>query len=366
MNEGKNILLDFTIGKKAMKIKNISDFHYGSSEKTFGLTPDGQNVIEYILTNKNGMKLSAVSYGAAVTSLVVPTKDGRMVDVVLGFDNQQAYSDSYDLPSAPYFGATVGRYAGRIANAEFRLNGRKILLDENNSGNCLHGGFHGFSQKIWQVKKVQGGPNPSVTFSLISADGDANFPGKLTVEMTYTLTEENEFAIDYKAFTSEDTIVNLTHHSYFNLDGHSGDVRSQLLSVNASKFLETNADNIPSGRFLETTGEMDFSDPKNCPESIDNTFVLDGQYGQAATLFSDKTRLKMTVFTNQPGLHIYVGGNCFNRIKGKEMADYHRHSGICFETQNFPDAPNHANFPDAVLKKDSIYYHKTIYKFQSL
>lgn len=350
-----------------MKIKNISNFKDMTSEKVFGFTDDGQRVFLYNLENKNGMQLSLTPYGATLTSLRVPLKTGVLLDVVPGFETLQDYMDSFSLPVAPCFGATIGRYAGRIAKGKFVLDGREIKLNRNNNGNTLHGGFVGFSQKMWEVKKIQPAPNASITFSYVSADGEEHFPGKLTVELTYTLTEENEVVIEYKAFTTENTVVNLTHHSYFNLDGHTGRVTGQQLAVSSQKILETTSDNIPTGNFISLEGhKFDFSTPKPCPEKIDNTFVLDGQYGQTATLYSPQTKLKMAMFTNQPSVQIYVGGNCFNRLKGKENADYHAASGICFETQLFPDAPNHAQFPDATLKKDSIYYHKTIYKFQSL
>ncbi|RZJ68765.1 MAG: galactose mutarotase [Flavobacterium sp.] len=349
-----------------MKLKQISNFVEPIFEKVFGFANGFEKVGLYTLQNKNGMQLRVSDYGATVTSLQVPTKSGEMIDTVLGFENLQDYLDAYDLPSAPYFGAAIGRYAGRIARAHFSLNGKQFVLNANENGNTLHGGNVGFGQKIWNVKRLLPGNNPSITLSLVSADTDEHFPGKLTVELTYTLTEENEFIVEYKAITTEDTVVNLTHHSYFNLDGHDKNVTDQLLTVNSNKIVETDSKNIPTGNFVELQNHaFDFSQAKPCPQSIDNTFVLEGDYGQAATLYSPGKKLKMSVFTNQPGVHIYVGGNCFDRIKGKEGADYHALSGICFETQNFPDAPNHANFPSSMLRKDSIYHHKTIYKFQS-
>ena len=173
--------------------------------------------------------------------------------------------------------------------------------------------------------------------------------------------------VEYSAKTTQDTIVNLTHHSYFNLDGHQSNVSNQQLTVNSQKMLQTSNENIPTGciNHIENC-PFDFSSPKNCPSKIDNTFVLERQNEFAASLFNPKNNLKMTVYTDQPGVHIYVGGNCFDKIKGKENTNYHPLSGICFETQNFPDAPNHSHFPNAVLKKEETYTHKTIYKFQTL
>lgn len=360
------VFLISIIAKKNMKLKQISNFVEPIFEKVFGFDNDLQEAGLFTLQNSKGACLRVSNFGATVTSLQIPLKSGEVIDVVPGFESLQDYIDSYSLPAAPYFGATVGRYAGRIAGGRFCLNGKQIVLNANQNFNTLHGGNIGFGQKMWEVKRLLPGNNPSITLSLVSADGDENFPGKLTVELTYTLTEENELTIEYKAITTDDTVVNLTHHSYFNLDGHDKSVLDQELTVNAKTRLELDKENIPTGKFLDVAGtEFDFSSAKPVPKTIDNTFLLESDYGLAATLFSPKNKLKMSVFTNQPGVHIYVGGNCFNRIKGKDNADYHETSGICFETQNFPDAPNHKHFPSAVLKKDSIYYHKTIYKFQS-
>jgi len=335
--------------------------------KLFGTTPDGKVVNSYELTNSNGAKLEVINYGATVSALKIPLKNGEMVDVVLGFDNLESYTNSFDLPSAPYLGTTVGRYAGRINDAVFTLNGKAIHLEKNNNGNSLHGGIDNFSKKVWEVKKVNEGANPSITLTYLSPANEANYPGDLSVELTYILSEENELIIRYSAKTTEDTMVNLTHHSYFNLDGHSSSVVNQELIVNTRQMLEVADDCIPTGRVLEVNNtDFDFFTPKKCPASIDNTFVLSGKDEFAASLFSEKNNLKMTVYTDQPGVHIYVGGNCFNTIKGKENADYHTLSGICFETQNFPDAPNHGHFPSALLKKGEEYVHNTLYKFKSL
>lgn len=318
------------------------------------------------LTNKNGMQLSVLNFGATITALKVPLKDGGNIDVVLGFDSVEAYTQSFNLQSAPYFGATVGRFAGRINKGIFNLNGKQIHLNKNNSGHSLHGGIMNFSQKVWEIENVNKGENPSVTLSYLSEDNEGNYPGELSVKLKYTLSEENELIIEYQANTTEDTIVNLTHHSYFNLDGHGSDLLEQELTINSEKMLETTDENIPTGKFVDTVNSpFDFSEPKKCPSKIDNTFVLKSPDEFAASLFNKNNNLGMTVFTSQPGVHIYVGGNCYNTIKGKENKDYHSLSGICFETQNFPDAPNHNHFPNSILKKGELYQHKSIYKFQS-
>jgi aldose 1-epimerase len=349
-----------------MEIKRNSQIKTTSVRDLFGLLPDGQEIYSYELSNKNGMKLKVITYGATITELKMPLKNGQTVDVVLGFDSLESYIQSFNLVSPPYMGTTVGRYAGRIHNSVFNLNGKKVSLNKNNNENSLHGGIHGFSQKVWTIKKVKSGKKSAITLAYSSPSNEENYPGNLTIELTYILSEKNELIIEYSAKTTEDTVVNLTHHSYFNLDGHSSSVSDQELIVNTHRMLETTVENIPTGRFLEIDNtDFDFFTPKKCPSVIDNTFVLDRKDEFAASLFNKNNNLKMTVYTDQPGVHIYVGGNCFNTIKGKENADYHPLSGICFETQNFPDAPNHDHFPSAVLKKGEEYVHNTIYKFQS-
>ncbi|MES2240286.1 MAG: aldose epimerase family protein [Bacteroidota bacterium] len=321
----------------------------------------------YELTNKKGAQLKVISFGATVTALKIPLKNGELVDVVLGFDTVEGYEKSFQLDGSPYMGATVGRYAGRINEGKFELNGKKYQLSKNNGNNSLHGGDANFSKKTWNVDEVNEGENPSITLSYVSAANEENYPGELSVSLTYTLSEENELIIEYKATTTEDTVINLTHHSYFNLDGHQSDVAGQDLIVHAQKVVETREDNIPTGKIIEVANtSFDFRTAKKCPKSIDNTFVVEDDNEVKAILFSPVTNLKMDVFTNQPGVHIYVGGNCGPDLKGKENATYHALSGICFETQNLPDAPNHANFPSSVLKKDEVYNHKTVYKFESL
>lgn len=349
-----------------MKAKSKSHIIENPSLEFFGLIDKNEVVSSCELTNKNGIQLNVINYGATITSLKIPLKNEKVVDVVLGFDSLQNYINSFDLDGAPYLGATIGRYAGRINNSVFSLNEKKINLNRNNNNHSLHGGNDNFSKKIWKVENVKNGINPSITLSYLSPNNEENYPGELSVKLTYTLSEENELIIEYFATTTRDTPVNLTHHSYFNLDGHNCNIIEQELTVNAKKMLETTNENIPTGRFLDLVNTPnDFSESKKCPSKIDNTFVLEKENEFAGSLFSKNNNLKMEVYTNQPGVHIYVGGNCSKTVKGKQNVEYHSLSGICFETQNFPDAPNHTHFPSSILKKGEIYHHKTIYKFQS-
>jgi aldose 1-epimerase len=362
MQISKNqLFLDSYFNKIMTEIKHMRQFKRSNVDKC---SDSGEMPNAYTLQNQNGLTLQVMTYGATVTSLKIPVGN-EMVNVVLGFSSLQEYKNSFSLPSAPYLGATIGRYAGRIANGTFQLNGKEFHLNKNNGNHSLHGGMQGLSQLDWKVKSVRDTVDPSITLTCVSPDGDENYPGELSVELTYALSEQNEFIVSYKATSTEDTVVNLTHHSYFNLDAHNSDISNQDLFVNSNIVLETTAENIPTGRFLNVEGQpFDFTSEKKCPLQIDSTFVLEKENGPVATLSSKKNNLKMSVFTDQPAVHIYVGGNCFNTIKGKESADYHPTSGICFETQNFPDAPNHASFPNSILKKGETYHHRTVYQFE--
>lgn len=351
-----------------MEKNHISHFSDNTVAKLFGTLGDGTEVYKYTLTNHKGLEVAFITYGAAIQSLLVDSKNDTKTDVVLGFDTIEGYVASYNLPSPPYFGAIIGRYAGRIANGSFQIDDKLYNLDKNLGENTLHGGKFGFCRVNWEVKGVkQGTDSASITFSYTSPDGDEHFPGELITRVTYTLTPENEIKIDYTATCSEDTVISLTQHSYFNLDGHKGDVLSQQLMVNSTVLLDITDDGIPTGNYIEAQGKgYDFRIPSACPAKIDNSFVLDANAVPAATLSGDVTGLKMTVYTDQPSVHIYVGGNCFGKIAGKEGVAYHPQSGICFETQNYPDAPNKPNFPNAVLRKGEMYIQNTIWKFETL
>lgn len=328
----------------------------------FGVLPDGTEVHRYTIANSNGMEASVITYGATITSLKVPALDG-IVDVVLGFDSLLAYIDSYSLPSAPYFGAVIGRYSGRINKGEFTINNKKYKASANHGEHALHGGHKGFGQVLWSVEHIT---DNAIILSYASPDGDEGFPGELTIYISYTIAEDNELKVQYKATTTHDTILNLTQHSYFNLEGHSQAVTGQQLFVSSNKILETASDGIPTGAILSDDHPYDFTSPKPCPEKIDTTFVIEDNTIPAALLICEKTELKMAVSTNQPSVHIYVSGNCFGQIAGKEGAAYHSLSGICFEAQHYPDSPNHPHFPSTVLKKDEEYYQETVFKFENV
>ncbi|MBZ9651987.1 aldose epimerase family protein [Psychroflexus montanilacus] len=321
---------------------------------------------EFVLNSKTGMQLSVLNYGATITSLKVPV-EGRTIDVVLGFDSPQDYVSSFEFGLAPYFGAVVGRFAGRIRYGQFELNDEQIQLSKNYGDHHIHGGKEGLSQKIWDLVSFSEGDEPSISFALKSPHLEENFPGEVDVQVTYTLTLKNELEIQYKAKSTEDTLLNLTQHSYFNLDGHQGDVTNQELKLNASQILETDSENVPTGKLMSLEKHpFDFSKPKAVPLHIDDAFVLTLEHNLAAELFSTKSNLHMKVYTNQPCLQVYVGGKVNPKLKTKSNSIYHTTSGICFETQAFPDAPNHKNFPSAILNKDENYYQNTKFQFNIL
>ncbi len=333
-------------------------------KKSLGFLGDSTEAHGYTLRNSNGCELTVMNYGATIISLKMPTVMGEMIDVVLGFDTVAAYDKSYELPSPPFLGAVVGRFAGRINKGMFTLNGAEISLTKNWKGHQLHGGFEGFSRKFWKVIDISSDRNPSITFSYLSRANEEQFPGDVLVKVTYTLTENNELKVAFEASSTQDTLINLTQHSYFNLNGHKADIKNQKLMVASKKVLETGADLIPTGNFTSLLQHpFDFSNAKECPTSIDTTFVLETE--QAVVLYGEDTKIKMTVTTNQPAVHLYVGGNCFETVVGKDKATYHPLSGICFETQNFPDAPNHSNFPTAILQKGATYHHETSFLFEN-
>jgi aldose 1-epimerase len=324
---------------------------------------DGQSIHCFTLKNKKGASFSVLNYGATIQSLKIPM-EAEVRDVVLGFDSFEKYVDSFTLPSKPYFGSIVGRFAGRINQGKFQMAGQTIQLAQNLGEHHLHGGDFGFSTKIWDVFSVDTDENPSITLRYISEDLEENYPGKLHIEITYTLTETNRFYINIKATATKKTILNLTNHSYFNLDGHSKDVTMHGLVLNTENSLETDEDLIPTGKFRDLDKKpFQFMESKKMPSEIDTTFVCKPNQ-KFATLISSDSKLSMTVQTTQPGVHIYIGGNCFDKIKGKNDEVYHSKSGICFETQNFPDAPNHPNFPNCYLNPNEKYEHETIFTFQ--
>ena len=340
----------------------------------FGKTKCGKDVYQYTLDNGNGMISEILSYGGIIKSLIVNDKDGLGVDVVLGRDTLEEY-----LNNTCCLGAAIGRNGNRIENAEFELNGEKYILAKNNGNNNLHGGFVGFDHRVWDVKEVEKDGEPSLVMTLVSPDGEEGFPGTVTVTMTYTLTKDNSFKINYKALTDKDTIINLTNHSYFNLSGHaSGTMCDQVLYLNSSFYTPNDEGCVPTGEIASVFGTpFDFRVPKPVGQDIqadfnqiemfggyDHNFVIDGDgYRTAGVLKSLETGIVMETKTDCPGVQIYTANGLGSDRKCKDGAVYSNYAGICLETQKFPNAPKHKHFPSTVVKAGEVYETTTEYKF---
>lgn len=326
----------------------------------------------YVLENESGMKAEVSDYGATLCSLFVPNQEGTVHDVVLGYDN----IESYDAKTGPYFGATVGRNANRIANGEFALNGVIYKLDQNNGENNLHGGYDGYCFRMWEVKDAT---EQSVTFALHSEDGDQGFPGELDVEVTYTLTEDNQLRIHYLGKPKATTIINMTNHSYFNLNGHdSGDVLKHHVQILSDAFTPTNENLIPTGEIVSVDNTpMDFREKKELGRDIkadfeplkigsgyDHNWCLknNGKLEKVAEMEGNISHIKMEVYTDLPGVQIYTANFVQDEL-GKNGVVYQKHQGVCFETQFYPDAVNQEHFQKPIFTENEKYDSTTIYKF---
>ncbi len=338
---------------------------------SYGQTKDGREGTVYVLENKNGMKVEITDFGATVCKIEVPDQDGNLIDVVLGYDEVQGYEEG-----TVFFGSTVGRSANRIGGGTFRLHEVEYVLDQNNGGNNLHSGMAFYHLRFWEVKEVS---DTEIICNLESPDGDQGYPGNVTLSVTFTLTEDNELKIAYAGIPDQDTILNLTNHSYFNLDGHaSGSVLEQEIWLDADAFTRADADSIPTGEIVSVEGTpMDWRKAKKIGAEIeedyealilgggyDHNWVLktEGTFQLVGSLSSQVSGLKMEVYTDMPGIQIYTG-NFLDHENGKNGIIYEKRSGVCFETQYFPDGIHHENFPSPVVKAGEKYETTTSYKF---
>ncbi len=350
----------------------------GIEKASFGEV-DGKMVDLYTLTNANGLVMKVTNYGGIVVSFIVPDRDGNMADIVLGYDQLEGY-----VENNPYFGCIVGRYGNRIGKAKFSLEGQEYTLAANNGENSLHGGIKGFDKVVWDAAPVTNDTSVAVVFKYLSPDGEEGFPGNLEVTVTYTLTNDNEFKIDYHAATDKTTVVNLTHHSYWNLAGEgSGDILGHELMLNADTFTPVDAGLIPTGELPSVEGTpMDFRVPTaigaridedyeqlNFGKGYDHNWVLnkekEGVMTLAATLYEPETGRFMEIFTEEPGIQFYSGNFLDGSIIGKSDVPYEFRNGLCLETQHYPDSPNKPDFPSVVLKPGEEYKTTTIHKFST-
>jgi aldose 1-epimerase len=337
----------------------------------FGKLPDGTAIQQFTLRNTTGAFAKVITYGATLTELWVPDKSGKNADVVLGFDNLAGY-----LTDHPYFGATVGRYANRIAKGQFQLDGRTYSLFINNGPNSLHGGKTGFNRKVWKAEPVGLAHGAAVKLTYVSEDGEEGYPGTLTVHVTYELSDENALKISYSASTDKPTVVNLTNHSYFNLSGAgSGDVLKDVLQLDADRYTPVDSTLIPTGELKSVEGTpFDFRKATAIGEryaqvpgtgGYDHNFVLNGEAGtlrKSGELYDPVSGRQMELWTTEPGVQIYMAIGLNGSIKGIGGA-YQKFGALCLETQHFPDSPNHPNFPSAVVRPGNAFQSETIYKF---
>ena len=347
---------------------------FSVTSKPFGEI-DGKSVELYTLSNESGAKVSITNYGGTVTSIVVPDKGGKMGDVVLGFDSVAEY-----VEKSPYFGCITGRYANRIANGKFTLDGKDYSVATNNDPNHLHGGLKGFDKKIWKARIGNMGDSPSLVLTYTSPDGEEGYPGTLNNSVTYTWTQDNALRIRYKSTTDKPTILNLTNHSYFNLAGEGDKTNLQhRVKINAEHYNPIDETSIPTGIAPVEGTPFDFRKPTLIGKRIneeneqlkngkgyDHNFVLkktdDGKLMTAAVVTEPTSGRILTVKTTEPGIQFYTG-NFLDDLKGKGGKNYAHRSAFCLESQTFPDSPNQKEFPSPVLRPGETYSQVTVYHF---
>ncbi len=346
------------------------------TQSDFGQSPDGKPVVLFTLRNENGAEADIMNYGGIVQKLIMPDRNGKMSDVVLGFDNLQGY-----LTKSPYFGALIGRYGNRISNGQFALNGQTYTLPQNDTVNTLHGGIKGFDKHVWTARPVMTTEGPSLILTYVSPDGEEGFPGNLEVTAVYTLTEHNALKLEFTARTDKPTVVNLTHHSYFNLGGQgSGDILGEVVYINSSQTTTVRKGLIPTGDLADVTGTpFDFRKPTaigariNDPDPVlrfgpgyDHNWVIDkplGKFGLMARVTDPKSGRVLEVWSDQPGLQFYAGNFLDGTITGKSGAVYQIHDAFCMEPQHYPDSPNQPGFPSTELDPGQTYHSTIVYKF---
>ena len=344
----------------------------------FGKTSEGQAVEIYTLQNSRGAEARIMTYGGIVQSLSVPDKHGKFADVVLGYDNLQGYIDK-----TPYFGALVGRYGNRIGGGKFTLAGKTYQLATNNGVNTLHGGLKGFDKVVWTAKPSIGIHGPQLVLAYVSKDGEEGYPGNLQVTAIYTLTDNDELKLEFTAKTDKPTVVNLTHHSYFNLAGQGkGDILGHVVYINSNETTPVDAGLITTGEFADVTGTpFDFRKPTaigariNDPDKVlqygpgyDHNWVINkvpGAFGLQARVVEPTSGRVMEVWSDEPGLQFYAGNFLDGTITGKGGAVYKIHDAFCMEPQHYPDSPNKPNFPSAELKPGQTFHNTIVYKFST-
>lgn len=346
------------------------------SKSFFGVMPNGDTVFRYTLTNTHREQIKVLNYGGIIQSWLVPDKNGKLGDVVLGFDSLDQY-----IKQSPYFGALIGRFANRIAHGTFTLNDSTYHLYLNDGPNSLHGGEVGFDKKIWTVTPFTTDSTEGLKLHYVSKNGEEGYPGDLDVNVTYTLNNENAFRIDYEAMTDKPTILNLTNHSYFNLNDGKGTILNEKLMLNADTFLPVDSTSIPTGEIRSVAGTpMDFRTPTEVGAHIADNYrqlqLVHGGYDHnwilntkgnlsevAASVYDPDNGRFLQIYTTQPGIQFYSGNFLDSTLHGKDGNVYPKHSTIVLETQHYPDSPNEPSFPSVVLNPGDTFHSSTIYKF---
>lgn len=349
-------------------------------QETYG-EYNGTPVERFVLTNEAGLSVALLTFGAIIQELHVPDASGQTANVVLGFRTLPQY-----LAKHPHFGSVIGRYANRIGGASFSLDGTEYHLTPNKGSFTAHGGSRPFDRYIWNAEVVDTDHGPGVKMTHVSADGDEGFPGELTVSVTYSLTPDNGLRLDYAATTTKPTVHNITNHAYFNLTGESaGDVEHHIMWLNATEYTPTGTDQIPTGEIAKVKGTaLDFTTPRPLDDAIrhgrdpqiriargiDHNFVVRRRKGsnelvKAGTLEDPASGRIMTILTTMPGVQVYTSNSLDGSIVGYSGRLYRQSDAVCFETQNFPDAPNHREFPSAVLRPGEEFTSTTIYQFSN-
>lgn len=346
------------------------------SKETFGTVPGEGEACLYTLTNANGMEARITNFGGNVTSLRVPDANGKLADVVLGFPSLEEY-----IENPPNFGCLVGRFGNRIAKGKFTLNGTEYSLALNDGPNHLHGGLKGFNKVLWKATPAGREDAVGLKLTYVSPDGEEGYPGTLKTTVHYWLTNANELEIVYEATTDKATPVNLTHHSYFNLDGQgNGDILDHVMMINAEHYTPVDETLIPTGELAPVAGTpLDFTHPTPIGERInadheqikrgggyDHNYVLNSQDGSlalAARVVAPESGRIMEVWTTEPGVQFYSGNFLDGTLTGKEGKVYEKRYGFCLETQHYPDSPNQPDFPSCILEPGEKYYQKTVYRF---
>ena len=346
----------------------------GITQAPFGVLKDGKAVDIYTLKNSNRMTLRISNYGGTIVSWTAPDKNAKFEDIVLGCDSLSGY-----LKGTPYFGALIGRYGNRIAKGKFSLEGKTYQLAINNIGNHLHGGIIGYDKVLWTATPING-DEPALKLTYTSPDGDEGYPGTLSIEVIYTLRKDNSVKIDYKATTDKPTVINLTNHSYFNLSGKSGSIFDHELKLNADHFLPVDQTLIPTGEVRAVKGTpFDFTTTTKIGARIYDSTDVQIKYGLgydhawivnsgdsslrlAAVVTEPTSGRTLEVFTTEPAIQFYTGNFLDNTVVGKNGITYARNSGLCLETEHYPDSPNQSKFPTTVLKPGETYSSTTVYK----